>query len=330
MTDTTTSSILMIRPSNFFFNKQTASTNAFQKSNTDLSSNEIQQRASAEFGNFVLQLRNAKINVIVFDDTLIYPTPDSIFPNNWVSFHEDGKVVLYPMFAENRRMERRQDIIHALEINHNFKISEIIDLSYFEREKKYLEGTGSMVLDRKDKIAYACISSRTDEHVLKVFCEKLGYQPITFHTFHENKNLPHLDGDLVSNNLPVYHTNVVMTLGKEFVIICSKCITPNPASREKGEKEKVISSLKNSGKEIIEISIEQMNHFAGNMLQIKNRDGKNLLVLSAQAKSSLTANQLEKIKNHTEIIVVDIPVIEQIGGGSVRCMMAEIFCPPMI
>jgi hypothetical protein len=299
-----TNNLLMIRPVSFGFNEQTAGSNTFQKMDAD--QQQVQVNALAEFDALVAVLRDNEVNVTVIDDTVEPHTPDSIFPNNWVSFHEDGEVYLYPMQAENRRLERREDIINELE--DNFKVKHVIDLSHFEHEGKFLEGTGSMVLDRENKIVYACLSPRTDEQVIAVFCERTGYRAINFHAVDEK-------------GLAIYHTNVLMCIGSNFATVCLDSIANTT------EKESVITSLKNTGKEIIDISYEQMNHFAGNMLEVKNNVGDTLIVMSKSAFDSLTAQQTAILSNFGKLVYSDISTIETNGGGSARCMIAEVHLP---
>jgi hypothetical protein len=293
----------MIRPVDFKFNEQTAGNNMFQIASSD---SDVQTQALKEFDGFVDLLRKNDVDVTVVDDTLQPETPDSIFPNNWVSFHEDGSVYLYPMFSENRRLERRRDILDGLK--ENFEVNHISDLSFYEQQYAFLEGTGSMVLDRTNKIAYACLSVRTDEEVLNNFCMLTGYQPVPFQA---------VDG----SNFPIYHTNVMMCIGDRFAVICLDSI------RNPEEKLNVTVSLKSSGKEIIEISLEQMNKFAGNMLQVTNAAGESLLVMSEQAYLSLNAEQITALEQYSHIIYAPLYTIEKNGGGSARCMLAEIHLP---
>lgn len=300
----TTSTILMIRPVNFGFNEQTAGSNAFQ--NRNAAQQEVQDKALAEFDNLVNVLRGNSVEVIVIDDTPEPHTPDSIFPNNWVSFHADGNVFLYPMMAENRRLERREDIIMDLE--DEFKIKHVIDLSRFEHEHKFLEGTGSMVLDRENKIAYACLSPRTDKDVLDLFCEQSGYKPMLFDA---------VDG----NGMAIYHTNVLMCIGSKFAVICLDSIA------DEQEINAVIASLNNTQKEIVDITFDQMNHFAGNMLELKNKEGESLLVMSKSAFQSLTELQRSTLGKYCKLLYADISTIENNGGGSARCMIAEVHLP---
>jgi len=296
-----TSNILMIRPVKFGFNVQTAESNAFQTMDADQEL--VQQKALQEFDGFVKVLRDNGVNITVVNDTPEPHTPDSIFPNNWVSFHDNGDILLYPMQAENRRLERREDIIRQLE--EHFKANHIIDLSSFEAKDQFLEGTGSMVLDRDNKIAYACLSPRTNAEVLKAFCEHTGYKAVTFNAIDQNRQA-------------IYHTNVLMAIGSSFAVICLDSIP------DLQEKETVIQSLSSSGKDIINISFDQMNQFAGNMLEVKNTAGETLVVMSKTAYNSLTNAQKNKLEKYGELIYADINTIETNGGGSARCMMAEV------
>jgi hypothetical protein len=296
--------LLMIRPVAFGLNLQTAGSNAFQ--NKKASQNNVQQKALKEFDDFVAKLQAANIDVTVIEDTLEPHTPDSIFPNNWVSFHSDGSVFLYPMQAENRRLERRDAILDQL--SKRFNITQINDLSSFENQNQYLEGTGSMVLDRENKLVYACLSSRTHPQVLEIFCTESGYTAITFNA---------VDGQ----NLPIYHTNVLMCVADKFVVICLDTII------SESEKSKILHSFKTTNKEVIPISLTQMNHFAGNMLEVKNQEGKNYLILSAAAFNSLNDVQKTKLKSYAEILYADLQTIETNGGGSARCMLAEVCLP---
>ena len=297
------SHILMIRPVNFSFNEQTAVNNAFQVNDP---SRDIQQKSRKEFDDLVLLLRKHKIGVTVLEDTEEPYTPDSIFPNNWFSSHENGTVVLYPMFAENRRLERKPHIIEKLK--EEFVVKEIKDYSYFEKDESFLEGTGSMVLDRENKIAYACLSARTDKKVFQKVCNDAGYAPVSFHA-------------VDNNGTEIYHTNVMMCVAHSFCVICMDCIH----SRE--EQSALIHYFKQTHKEIVTITMDQMAHFAGNMLQVQNEEGQLYLVMSTQAYQSLTADQIEKISLYSEILHSDLFTIEKAGGGSARCMMAEIYLP---
>jgi hypothetical protein len=304
MSKQSTSHLLMIKPVNFGYNEETAESNAFQHKDRD--QQEVQLKALHEFNNFVEVLRHNGVDVTVVDDNPQPYTPDSIFPNNWVSFHADGNVFLYPMQAENRRLERREDIISRLE--DNFKIHHIVDLSRYEEENKFLEGTGSMVLDREHKIAYACLSPRTDKTVLDVFCEQSGYTSICFDAADEYGKA-------------IYHTNVLMCVGSKFAVICLDSI-PNPH-----EKFVVTDSLKSTQKEVIEISFEQMHQFAGNMLEVKSKDGDMLIVMSKTAFGALDYKQKSSLEKYGKFIYADIQTIENNGGGSTRCMIAEVHLP---
>jgi hypothetical protein len=299
-----TNNILMIRPVSFGFNEQTAGSNAFQ--NRDADQQAVQDKALAEFDGFVNTLKENGVSVTVVDDTAQPHTPDSIFPNNWVSFHADGTVFLYPMQAENRRLERREDIISKLE--DTFKVVHVIDLSRFEAENKFLEGTGSMVLDRENKIAYACLSPRTDKEVLTLFCEQAGYKAISFEAAD-------------ANGKAIYHTNVLMCIGSGFAVVCTDSI-PNPH-----EKVVVLESLRSTHKEVVEVTFDQMNRFAGNMLEVKNKAGENLIVMSQNAYQALDEEQKVTLKKYGKLVYADINTIETNGGGSARCMIAEVHLP---
>lgn len=293
----------MIRPVRFGFNAETAVNNAFQLNSSEEGT---QEKALEEFDRFVALLRANGIDVTVVEDTVEPHTPDSIFPNNWVSFHEDGSLLLYPMFAENRRMERKEHVLDV--ISQKFNVKNKIDLSAYEQQHLFLEGTGSMVLDRDNKIAYACLSPRTDAQLLDRFCEQQGYLPVVFTA---------VDG----NGQPIYHTNVMMCVADEYAVICTACIA------DEEERKKVTASLTRHGKEIIDISFEQVNHFAGNMLQVNNAEGKKFLVMSSQAYNHLRIQQILAIEHYNPILHSDIATIETNGGGSARCMMAEVFLP---
>ncbi|WP_421939228.1 citrulline utilization hydrolase CtlX [Pedobacter sp.] len=298
-----TNHILMIRPVDFKFNVQTAENNKFQVASEQ---DDVQDKALKEFDDFVALLRNNGVDVTVIDDTLMPEKPDSIFPNNWVSFHEDGSTFLYPMFSENRRLERRKDILDTL--NEKFDVSHVSDLSFYEFQNQFLEGTGSMVLDRENKVAYACISVRTDVDVLSNFCMLSGYKPVYFEA---------VDGE----GFPIYHTNVMMCIGDRFAVICLAAI-PDAMDREMVKR-----SLAGSGKEVIEISIDQMNKFAGNMLQVAGKAGESLLIISEQAYLSLNTEQIAALEKYARIIHSPLYTIEQNGGGSARCMLAEVHLP---
>ncbi|SDE80125.1 citrulline utilization hydrolase CtlX [Epilithonimonas hungarica] len=301
----TTDTVLMIEPVAFGFNEQTAVNNYFQVQQEG----NVQGEALKEFNAFVEKLRVKGINVITIKDTLDPKTPDSIFPNNWVSFHRDGKVVLYPMFAENRRLERRNDILD--QIKEQFNINEIIDYSEAEKDNQFLEGTGSMIFDHDNKIAYGSVSLRLDEDLFRKFCSEFGFKPVVFHSYQTAGE----------ERLPIYHTNVMMCVADKFVVICLDCID------DELEREKVTETIKSSGKELIEISEDQMQNFAGNMLQVQNHFGEKFLVMSQSAYRSLKPEQVSAIEKYCEIIYSDLEVIETNGGGSARCMLAEVFLP---
>ena len=306
----TTSSILMIRPVAFRMNEQTAVNNYYQKVLDNLLPATVNAKAQQEFDAFVKKLQAAGVDVTVVDDTLIPDTPDSIFPNNWISFHQNGDVVLYPMFAENRRSERREDILDILE-EKGFHIENIVDYTSAEEDGFFLEGTGSLLLDRANGIAYCALSPRADEELFIEFCEDFDMAPVIFNayqTIHHERKL-------------IYHTNVMMCLGSTFAVICADCID------DKQERKFVLEQLKKSGKEVILISEDQVNNFAGNMLELVGANQQKLLVMSAAAHQSLTADQVAKLEKHAQILSSSLDTIEACGGGSARCMMAEIFLP---
>lgn len=302
----TTNTVLMIEPAAFGFNAETAQNNYFQVNSENA---ETQSKALAEFSAFVEKLRSKGIQVITVKDTLEPHTPDSIFPNNWISMHSDGRVVLYPMNAVNRRWERREDILQMLK--KNFQVKEIVDLSAPENEGKFLEGTGSMIFDHDNKLAYGSVSLRLDEALFREFCEKFGFKPIIFHSFQTAGG----------KRLPIYHTNVMMCVADQFVVICLDCID------DENERRMVVDAIVNSGKEIVEIKEDQMHQFAGNMLQVSNNEEKKFLVMSQSAYQSLMPEQIQQIKKYSEIIYADLETIETNGGGSARCMLAEVFLP---
>ncbi len=301
--------ILMIRPVNFRKNEQTAVNNYFQE-DIDLSSESVIKKAQIEFDDFVKKLESKGVNVVVVEDTKEPDTPDSIFPNNWISFHSNGTVGLYPMFAENRRNERREDILDILE-EEGYVIESVMDYTSAEKDNLFLEGTGSLILDRVNKKAYCALSDRANEELIIEFCEDFDYFPVIFsayQTVEEKRKL-------------IYHTNVMMCLAEDFSVICLECID------DKKERKNVVKHLKDNGKEIIDISEEQVHHFAGNMLQVLGANGKRFLVMSSAAFNSLTTQQIETIEKYCEIIHSSLHTIETCGGGSARCMMAEVFLP---
>lgn len=306
----TTSSILMIRPVAFRMNEQTAVNNYYQKVLDNLLPATVNAKAQQEFDAFVEKLQAVGVDVTVVDDTLDPDTPDSIFPNNWISFHQNGDVVLYPMFAENRRSERREEILDILE-DKGFQIENIVDYTSAETDGFYLEGTGSLLLDRANGIAYCALSPRADEELFIEFCEDFDMAPVIFNAYQTINNERKL----------IYHTNVMMCLGTTFAVICADCID------DKQERKFVLEQIKKSGKEVILISEAQVNNFAGNMLELVGANQQKLLVMSAAAHQSLTADQLAKLEKHAQIVSSSLDTIEACGGGSARCMMAEIFLP---
>ena len=303
-----TNSILMIRPVSFRMNEQTAVNNYYQHNLKHLSAQEIQSKALAEFDGFVAKLREAGVNVIVIEDTLVPSTPDSIFPNNWISFHSTGKVGVYPMFAENRRLERREDIFDTLE-EKGFTITEIIDYSSAEKEDIFLEATGSIVLDRENGIAYCALSARADEDLFIEFCEDFEYTPVVFHAYQTVNGKREL----------IYHTNVMMAVTQKHIIACLDAID------DKKERKNFIAHALISGKEIINISEEQVEHFVGNMLQVLGANNEPITVMSQAAYDSLTPDQLQILEKEATLLSSDLSTIEACGGGSARCMMAEVF-----
>ena len=305
----TTNTILMVRPINFRKNEQTAVNNYFQE-DIDLQNAEINKKAQEEFDGFVFKLKSFGVNVVVVSDTEESDTPDSIFPNNWISFHADGTVGLYPMFAENRRLERRDDILTELEKS-EFIIENIVDYTSAEDEGLFLEGTGSIILDRVNNKAYCALSDRADENLFIEFCEDFEYTPIVFVANQTVK------GD----RAVIYHTNVMMCVAETFAVICLDSID------DKSEKKNVLKHLKEDGKQVIDITEAQMHSFAGNMLQVRGEKDAKFLVMSTAAYESLTQSQLAKINNHCKIISSSLETIETCGGGSARCMMAEVFLP---
>jgi hypothetical protein len=291
-------------------NEQTAVNNYYQKVLDGLLPATVNAKAQQEFDTFVEKLRAVGVDVTVVDDTLEPSTPDSIFPNNWISFHENGDVALYPMFAENRREERREEILDMLE-DKGFLIQNIVDYTSAEEDGFFLEGTGSLLLDRANSKAYCALSPRADEELFIEFCEDFDYAPVIFEAFQT------VDGE----RKLIYHTNVMMCLGETFAVICTDCID------DKKERKMVLDNLKENGKEIIIITEAQMNNFAGNMLEIRGANDKRYLVMSASALQILTEKQIRQLEKHAEILSSSLDTIEACGGGSARCMMAEIFLP---
>jgi hypothetical protein len=298
-----TNRVLMIRPAAFGYNSETAESNAFQNQ-VSMSREEILQNARNEFDSAVAILRNAGVEVFVAQDTPFPEKPDAVFPNNWISFHSNGELILYPMEARNRRCERRLELVVELQQKLNF--SQVFDLSYFEEKSMFLEGTGSVVFDHENKRAYAAISSRTDAEILRELCNHLKYEPISFHAEDELGQA-------------IYHTNVIMSVGTNFVIICLEALATG------NDRVVILDAIRKSGKEVLDISMNQLKNFAGNMLVLKNSDEEALLVLSATANGSLNQNQLKFLSERVRLVVLPIETIETIGGGSARCMLAEIF-----
>ncbi|WP_179339876.1 citrulline utilization hydrolase CtlX [Winogradskyella ludwigii] len=305
----TTNTILMIRPVSFRMNEQTAVNNYFQEA-LDLKNAEINSKAQDEFDAFVEKLKAAGINVIVEEDDKLNDTPDSIFPNNWVSFHGNGDVAKYPMFAENRRRERRDEVFIRLE-EEGFIIENIVDYTSAEHEGFFLEGTGSVALDRVNRKAYCALSPRADEELFIEFCEDFEYTPVIFTA----------NQTVEGKRLAIYHTNVMMCLAENFAVICLDTID------DKKERKSVVKHLKQDGKEIISITEKQMHQFAGNMLQLRGTNDQLYLIMSEAAYSSLTKTQIDTIEKYCPIISSSLETIETCGGGSARCMMAEVFLP---
>ncbi|ARV15036.1 citrulline utilization hydrolase CtlX [Polaribacter sp. SA4-12] len=306
----TTNTILMIRPINFRMNEQTAINNYYQHEIDNLLPSIINAKAQNEFDVFVDKLRSSGINVIVVSDSDKFDTPDSIFPNNWISFHKDGTVALYPMFAENRRLERREDVLEQLE-KEGFLIENIVDYTSAEFDDVFLEGTGSMILDRENNKAYCALSPRADEELFIEFCEDFEYTPIVFTA----------NQTVGGEREAIYHTNVMMCVAETFAIVCLSSID------DKKERKNVLKHLKEDGKKVIDITEEQASNFAGNMLQVHGKDNERFLIMSQAAFDSLTHSQKAQINNHCKIISSSLETIEACGGGSARCMMAEVFLP---
>jgi hypothetical protein len=304
----TCSNVLLIRPVGFGPNTQTAETNRFQRGSAAALPSSPQISARGEFDALVTALEQAGVQVHVFEDTPEPHTPDSIFPNNWVSFHGDGTAVLYPMLAPNRRDERRSDVLEALSVRDGFRVSRVVDLTHHERDNKFLEGTGSLVLDRVNRLAYACVSARTDLDVLGEFAQVLDYDVVSFEA-------------LDASGTPIYHTNVVLSVGSRLAVVCG-------ASIREQERAGVLDALIGTGHIVIDVSMEQMQAFACNILELKSTSGNSVLAMSQRAFESFTPDQQDVLRNHIDTIVaVPIPTIEHFGGGSVRCMIAELGLP---
>ena len=297
------SHILMVYPKNFRSNELTLGDNTFQNTTSNISINEVKNKAVEEFELLHNKIQSEGIKVTIFNDSRDLDTPDAVFPNNWISFHRDNKAIKYPMFAENRRLERTNLAIECLK-DHGRDISIDYDYSDFENDNKFLEGTGSLVLDRLNKIAYCSLSQRSNEELLNRFCVDMGYNPVVFKSFHQNK--------------PIYHTNVVLSICNKFSIVCLESII------DKKERLNVANTLASNGLEIIDININQMSSFGANCIQLNGSNGP-LLVMSSKAYSSFTKNQIDIIQKNSQIIHSSLENIENNSGGSARCMIAEVF-----
>lgn len=299
--------VVMVRPASFGFNPDTAPSFMFQREITDSSRREIERRARMEFDILAGRLRDAGVDVLIVEDQENLNTPDAVFPNNWVSFHHDGTVVLYPMLAPSRRPERRRDIIEKLQAG-GFRVSRVIDLTHHEDQGRFLEGTGSVVFDHADHLAYANISPRTNENVLNELCSTLGYKPVTFSAAHAN-------GDAI------LHTDTTLSIGDRFVIFCGDSI------KDSAGRKRVLDSLKSTGREIISIDLKQLEQFAGNVLQLQTKNDRSVLVISTSACLALRPEQRDAIQKFTQIVESPLPLFEGIGRGSARCMMADVHLP---
>ncbi|MDA9125649.1 arginine deiminase-related protein [Flavobacteriaceae bacterium] len=306
----TTNTVLMIRPVQFRMNEQTAVNNFYQKTSDDTLPDTVNVMAAKEFDTMVSKLKKVGVQVIVVEDTKEFDTPDSIFPNNWISFHENGTIGLYPMFAENRRLERKDSILEAVEAE-GFKIETVIDYTEAEADGFYLEGTGSILLDRDNQKAYCALSARADEELFIEFCEDFEYTPVVFSAYQTVNGKREL----------IYHTNVMMCLGTTFAVVCLASID------DKKERKNLLKHLHEDGKKVIEISEDQVNNFAGNMLQLKGADDHSYLVMSQSAFDSLRPAQVQLLEAHATLLSSSLDTIETCGGGSARCMMAEVFLP---
>lgn len=305
----TTACVLMVRPASFQMNIETAVNNHFQHEAP--TATDLNTLAQKEFDLFVSKLRDNKIEVIVVEDTADPITPDALFPNNWISLHSEKVACLYPMFAPNRRAERREDIIEMLKDEYKFEMKGIIDFTEFEEHGKFLEGTGSMVLDRESKFCYAAISERTDRKAVAHFCMETGFKPVPFSAFHSADGVEHL----------IYHTNVMMSIGANFAVVCLESI------KDEKERNGLVSTLEQTGHEVIAISLDQINNFAGNILELKNSNDESIIALSSRAMNCLEPSQIERLSAHGKLVHSDLKTIENYGGGSARCMIAEIFLP---
>ena len=297
----TANKILMVRPAHFTYNEQTAKNNHFQHKS---SVSNINEKALKEFDDFVETLRNNKIEVIVVQDTIDPHTPESIYPNNWFSTHSTGELILYPMFAENRRLERKPYVLET--IKEHFSAHKVIDFTAWEDKNRFLEGTGSMILDHNNRVVYACRSERTDDIVLEEFYTKMNSEPEIFNSYDDKGR-------------NIYHTNVMLSIGEKYAVICAESIT------DENRKANIINRLKNANKDVLEISFEQMKKFCANIIEVRNSDNQNLLIMSETAKDAFTDEQKKVLEKHCKIISSPLTTIEKTGGGSARCMIAEIF-----
>jgi hypothetical protein len=299
--------VLMVRPSAFGWNPETAASNRFQqpgRADPGVSA----RRAVEEFDGLAATLRAAGVEVHALDEPVGSACPDAVFPNNWVSLHHDGTVVLYPMLAPSRRRERRMDLLFELEKRGGYAVSRLVDLTQHELSGRFLEGTGSVVFDHAERVAYACLSPRTDQAVLEELCDELGYEPVTF-------DAKGADG------APVYHTNVLLSIGRSSVILCAEAVVAS-------QRESLLEQLRAPGRQVVAIDRAQMSAFAGNALELEGRAGNGVLVMSQQARRSLSAGVLEMLQGGVQqVVAAPVPTIERLGGGSVRCMLAEVFLP---
>jgi len=301
--------LLMIRPASFRMNEETAVNNAYQQSAEDGA--DAVAKAQAEFDGLVEALRDQGITVFVQEDDPQADTPDALFPNNWVSFHSDGRVGLYPMFAVNRRRERREDVLMRVSTDHGRELEEIVDFTEFEEHDVFLEGTGSLILDRLNRVAYASLGPRTDEQAAHHFCEAFGYDLMAF-------TASQTAGD---TSEPIYHTNVMLAIGSEWAVVCDEII------RDEDERHAVLHALADSGRTVIRITGEQVNGFAGNVLEVRNEQGERFIAMSSAAHAAFTPEQRKTLTGFATLVHAPIPTIEKLGGGSVRCMLAEVFLP---
>ena len=299
--------VLMIRPAGFGFNEDTAATNLFQTRPDDKAKDTLRERALAEFDSLNDAIRRSGVAVIVIEDRPQPRTPDAVFPNNWLSFHPDGTVVLYPMCAPSRRLERREDLISVLQEDYGFDVTRVVDLAHHEEEGRFLEGTGSIVFDHRDRCVYANVSARTHPELVAELAKILGYDTVVFHATDREGN-------------DVYHTNVVMSIGTAFAVVAAEAIS------DSHERSALMGRLEGTGRRLIRISLDQMGH-AGNVLEVQARDGSRVLVMSTAARAAFGAEQIAILEASVEIVASPLPTIENVGGGSARCMLAEVFLP---